>query len=246
MGRLARVKGECMVAQPEAFAEISQPDSSRRSTEIARPVRFSKGIWNIDWDEHLPFALSTDGTTVEYSTFERASSFLAAHLAAIVEEEPSASPFLQRATTEAKTRYLRQNADYFEFKDGDVTAGMMICTPVDWSTYYIRLTAILPEYHGRKLPQRLLPKLFEVLKGAGVERVETETSPSNLAVMHIMNRFRFNVTGTVLSERWGALVRFTKFLDDESEQVFLRQFCTGIRYQARGTDATRNEKGEVS
>jgi hypothetical protein len=66
-----------------------------------------------------------------------------------------------------------------------------------------------------------------------VERVDVETSPSNLATMHIMNRFRFNVTGQVLSERWGALVKFSKFLDGDCEKVFLRQYCTGIKYQTR-------------
>jgi ribosomal protein S18 acetylase RimI-like enzyme len=214
-------------------------------TSNAASARFSEAIWNIDWSLHLPLAL-TEGVTVAYSSFERARPFLAANLAAIVEEDPASSPFLQKAPTDAKVRYLQRNADYFEFKDGERTAGFMLCTPIDWSSYYIRLTAILPEYHGKKFPQRFLPTLFEVLKAAGVERVETETSPSNLAVMHIMNRFRFNVTGTVLSERWGALVRFTKFLDEESERVFLDQFCTGIRYQARGNDNNREQKGEIS
>src|SRR6185503_19487640 len=110
---------------------------------------------------------------------------------------------------------------------------------VDWSTYHIRFCAFLPEYQGRQLLQRFFPTFFRILKQAGVERIETETSPSNLAIMHIMNRFHFNVTGTLMSERWGALVRFTKFLDEESERVFLQQFCTGIKYQARGVDQNR-------
>src|SRR5438045_1591649 len=153
--------------------------------------RFSETVWNVDWNAHLPMALSSDGVIVEYSNLERAQAFFAENLAAIVEEDPASTPFLQKAQSSAKTLYLRQFGDCFEFKDGSKTAGFMLCTPVDWSTYYIRLTAILPDYHGKKLPQRFLPKLFEILEDAGVERIETDTSPSNLAFMHIMHRFRF-------------------------------------------------------
>jgi GNAT superfamily N-acetyltransferase len=233
MGMVQLGGGGPMINQPLVSA-VASTSMLPRAANGGRDQQFSEAIWDVDWSAHLPMALSTDGVVVEYSTIERARAFFAQNLAAIVEEDPASTPFLQNGASDAKTRYLQRFGDCFEFKDGDRTAGFMLCTPVDWSTYYIRLTAILPEYHGKKLPQRFLPKLFEVLKDAGVERIETDTSPSNLAVMHIMNRFRFNVTGTILSERWGALVRFTKFLDEESEGVFLRQFCTGIRYQARG------------
>jgi RimJ/RimL family protein N-acetyltransferase len=229
----------------ELIARADTKHAPPRRVDVARTRRFSEDIWRIRWADHLPFELSSDGASVHFSDFDRAQPFFAANLAAIVEEDPALSPFLQRATTDSKTRYLQQTGDYFEFKSDDRTVGFMLCTPSDWSSYYIRLTAILPEYQGKRLPQRFLPKLFEVLAQAGVERVETDTSPSNLAVMHIMNRFRFNPTGTLLSERWGTLVRFTKFLDEECERVFLRQFCTGIRYQARGGNTNPDEKGDA-
>jgi hypothetical protein len=41
------------------------------------------------------------------------------------------------------------------------------------------------------------------------------------------------VTGTTLSDRWGAQVKFTRFLDEESERIFLGQFCAGVRHQRR-------------
>jgi hypothetical protein len=52
-------------------------------------------------------------------------------------------------------------------------------------------------------------------------------------MMHIATRLKFNQTGTLLSERWGAMVHFTKFLSEEKEEVFLRQFCSGVKYQLR-------------
>jgi len=143
----------------------------------------------------------------------------------------------------AKNRYYEEYGDVFVFEHGNKTVGLLVCTPVDWGTYYIRFVAVLPEYGGRKLFQTLLPVLLDVLSASVVERVEAETSPSNLAFVHIMNKFSFNVTGTVLSERWGALVRFTRFLDGNSEDVFLRQFCTGVRYQTRAGNKNNQRKG---
>src|SRR5256885_38709 len=102
------------------------PHGAFRSVDMARPSRFSEDIWRIRWTDHLPFALGSDGSRVHYSTFDRAQPFLAANLAAIVEEDPTLSPFLQKASTDSKVRYLRQNGDYFEFKDdGDRTVGFM-------------------------------------------------------------------------------------------------------------------------
>ena len=92
---------------------------------------------------------------------------------------------------------------------------------------------MLPEYSGRRTIQDLLPVMFGVLRVAGIERVEADTQPSNLATMHILNRLHFNVSGTSLSDRWGAQVHLTLFLDKECEDVFLGQFCGGVKYQLR-------------
>jgi len=51
--------------------------------------------------------------------------------------------------------------------------------------------------------------------------------------VHLLTSLNFNVTGSVLSDRWGAQVRLTRFLDAQSEDVFLRQFCAGVAYQLR-------------
>ena len=87
--------------------------------------------------------------------------------------------------------------------------------------------------------QRFFPEMFAVLRAAGVERVEADTSPSNMATLHLLSRLRFNPTGTVLTDRWGAHIKFTRYLDDAAEQVFLDQFCTGVRYQRRSQPGLR-------
>jgi RimJ/RimL family protein N-acetyltransferase len=212
--------------------EADQGDAAA-SSGIASPRGLSWSIWDLDWSNHLPLTLTDDGLTVEPSTFSDVLPFIVENFASMFEEDPAASPFLKGRTTEAKAQYYRRCADVFAFKDGPDTVGVFVCTPVDWGTYYIRFASFLPAYQGRQLLQRFFPNFFRILKEAGIERVETDTSPSNFAIMHIMNRFRFNATGTMLSERWGGVIRFTKFLDEASEDIFLRQFCTGIRYQAR-------------
>ena len=226
----------------QAFPSRDGNGTSRRAhIDVGAGSSLSAAMWHLDWSDHLPLTLTDDGVAVQHGVFNDAMPFIISNFAAMFEEDPADPRFLQSRATEAKAHYYRRCADFFEFKDGAVTVGCLICTPVDWSTYYIRFCAFLPAYQGRQLLQRFFPAFFRVLKAVGVERVETETSPSNIAVMHIMNRFRFNVTGTILSERWGALVRFTKFLDNESETVFLRQYCTGIRYQVREKCQAREE-----
>jgi hypothetical protein len=201
----------------------------------AEPVQPSLAhtLWGIDWRQHLPLSLTSEGICVEYSSFERASVFVARNYAEIFEQGPENSVFTGGKVSSAKARYYDRVGDFFEFTLAGCTIGLLVCTPVDWSTYYLRSGAVLREYQGRKLLQRFLPTLFDTLSVSGVERIEADTSPANLAMMHVLTRLRFNVTGTLLTERWGAHVHFTKFLDRDSEADFLQQFCAGIKYQAR-------------
>jgi RimJ/RimL family protein N-acetyltransferase len=191
----------------------------------------SQKLWGIHWAQHLPF--ENAGFLVRLSDYTRAQAFIAANYATVFEEEANASPFATDISA-AKSRYYQLFGDFFEFFYGEELAGLLVCTPTDWSTYYIRSAALIPKYQGRRIVQQFYAEaLFPVLKAAGVERVEFDTSPANLAMMHIAARLRFNNTGTILSERWGAMVHFTKFLSQHKEDVFLEQFCAGVKYQLR-------------
>jgi GNAT superfamily N-acetyltransferase len=181
----------------------------------------------------LPRRLTDDGVSVHAADFMTVAPFISAHYPAIFEHDRRPSRFRSGGSAPARVRYYQAAGDFFVFRDRGETVAVLICTPVDWSTYYIRSTAALPEYQGRGLVPRFFPFLFERLRAAGVERVEAEAAPSNFASLQHLLRHRFNVTGTVLSERWGALVRLTRFLDDDATEVFLDQFCDGVRYQGR-------------
>jgi GNAT superfamily N-acetyltransferase len=180
----------------------------------------------------LPRGFTDDGIELHPSDIESAMPFISAHYGEIFEQDLERGRFLNEPFDGPKLHYY-QTADVFEIKHSEQTVGLLICAPTDWSTYYIRTMGLLPAYQGRQLGRVILPFLFERLAGAGVRRIEAETSPSNHATVRLLTHLRFNITGTVLTERWGALLRLTKFVDEEAEDVFLDKFCSGVRYQKR-------------
>jgi N-acetylglutamate synthase-like GNAT family acetyltransferase len=219
----------------EKLPELAPARDSAEQGSSASPL--SQVLWGFSWSDILPYRIGSEGVVAIGSTFDRALPFIHSHYAEIFHEDPTVSPFVTKVNA-ARQRYYRAAGDFFEFVHEGRTVGLLIGTPIDWGSYYIRSAAVLPSYQGKKIIQRFFPVLFAQLKRAGVERVEADTSPSNMATMHLLTRLRFNMTGTMLSERWGAHVHFTKFLDEASEGVFLEQFCSGVKYQRRGRTAS--------
>lgn len=212
----------------EGFSETeAAPRSDRRPLE---PL--SRTLWGLDWSDHLPVELP-GGVTVHASSYDRALPFISEHYAAIFQEDDQ-SPFCTSRVGPGKERYYRVAGDFFEFKRGERTVGLLVCTPVDWSTYYIRSAATLPEEHGSRAIQRFFVPLFEKLRALGIQRIEADTSPSNCVTILNLVRMGFVVSGTTLTERWGAQTRLSLFLDDECDRVFVRQFCHGVRYGRHG------------
>lgn len=218
--------------------ELSLEESATEHAEDAAPGserlpkrRLSAQFWGIDWNRHFPIVLQA-GVAVQVSTYEAVLPFIRDHYNAIFHEDGS-SPFSTTRLDEKKARYYRLAGDFFEIKESERTIGLVVGTPVDWSTYYIRSAAVLPEFQCRQFVKSVLGNLFTALAAVGVARVEADTSPSNLRAVHLLTSLAFNISGSVLSDRWGAQVRFTRFLDSQAEGVFLHQFCTGVPYQLR-------------
>jgi len=186
----------------------------------------SQRIWNFDWADHLPWRF--DKISVESGSFSvDALPFIRDHYARIFAGADAAQRFLADPLTDAKRRF-GDEMDVLVFRAQGLTVGLLIGHPLDWSTYYMRSVAILPEYRDRRLLTRVMEKTYEPLREAGVERIEGECSPSNGPMMRMLTGLGFLVTSTANSERWGATVRSTKFLREEAEDVFARQFC-GMR-----------------
>ena len=218
-----------LVEVPEISAvtenEDEAPASGRRRKTMAAeaPPRLSELLWGIRWSDLLPIECS-EGVEVHSVSYDEAMRFVRAHYNDIFPLVPG-SPFNRVDRSPAKERYYRHAADFFEFRKNGQAIALMIGDPIDWGSYYIRSTAVRREYQGLTLMQRLFPIVFERLARAGVERVEADASPSNATSVQILTRFQFRTTGTVLTDRWGALTRFVKFLSPAAESTFVSQFC---------------------
>jgi hypothetical protein len=196
--------------------------------------RLSERLWGLDWDRVLPWTLD-DGISVESAAFDDALPFIQEHYASIFGTDAHEQRFLASPMTEAKRRFCAES-DVFLFRIGSRTVGLLLANPIDWSTYYMRSVAILSEFRERHLLTRFMERSYEPLRKAGVERIEGECSPANTPMMRMLVGQGFLVTSTANSERWGSTVRFTKFLTEDHEAVFLRQFSNlPIRKKATPT-----------
>jgi ribosomal protein S18 acetylase RimI-like enzyme len=196
----------------------------------------SKAILGLEWGSNMPFILTPSRFRVERIQYGQAVPFLKNHFAKIYEEEKSS--FLAQEYSDAKLRFYEDMGDFFALVDSESqdTIGVFIGNLVDWSSYYIRSCSILPEYQGQGLYQQFLALLLNVLKQSGVQRAEIDVAPSNFGHIHVLNKMQFNITGIQVSERWGSMVHFTRFLSKQHEEVFLDRFCYGVKPQIKKGD----------
>lgn len=203
----------------EPAVEPCSPPKAHRS-EIS--VALSKRWWGVDWSAAMPWL--HDGLVIRSGALEDALPFIRDHYGAIFgERDPR---FLEDPMCARKERFYRE-ADVFVIEDAGRTVGLQIAHPTDWSTYYIRSLALLPAVRGRGVLEAMTLRMAEVLAAAGVERIEGETAPNNGACVVAQTRLGYVITGTTNTERWGTLVRLTKFLREDAAGVFQRQFCGG-------------------
>src|SRR5580658_6991842 len=195
------------------------PLAPRRSGP--RPVALSQRLWGLDWDRLLPWQI--DDVVVEAGSLEEAIPFMRDHYTEIF--STGDGRFFTEMMSEAKRRFFAE-MDIFVLRVAGETVGLVMGHPSDWSTYYMRSVALLAQYRARGVFPRFLEHFYEPLRKAGVERIEADASPSNQAVIRLHLSEGSIVTATGSSERWGAFVRFTKFLNQEPHDVFHRQFCS--------------------
>jgi hypothetical protein len=212
----------------------SRPVLARRAEREAQPM--SERLWNLDWRSILPWHF--DDGRADFATPEEAMPFIQDHYAAIFGHKDLTGRFLPSPTTEAKRRFFAE-MDYFLFRVDHQVAGILMGHPTDWTTYYIRSAALLPEYRERRVLTRFLERLDGPLRAAGVERVEAECSPANVPVVRLLTAQGYVATASVSSERWGLMLRYTKFLSEEASAAFIRQY-TAMPFAKRRKDDTPN------
>jgi RimJ/RimL family protein N-acetyltransferase len=183
----------------------------------------SQRLWALDWSALLPWTLE-DGVQLECGSVEDVLAFVRDRYATIFATDPDDRRFLHEQPSVAKQRFL-ECSDRFAFREKGRVIGVLVGNPVDWSTYYWRTVAFLPEHQGRGLLAAALARTDEVMRAAGIERVEGDAAPANYRQVRLLLRLGYCITGQNNSERWGAMLRLTKFLRHEAEHVFLEQFC---------------------
>jgi hypothetical protein len=185
---------------------------------------WSETLWGLNLNSGLPHVLSNDGVLAIAGELTRVSSFLAQEFPGFGEESLGALPSATVAT--AKRCYLQTACDVIEIRHGDRTVGVLVGGPEDWSTYYIRIFAVIQAYQRPSLIRRFARDcVFGPMSQHHVERVVAESSPANLAMARTFTELHFHVTGHQLSDRWGPLVRYTRFLDPACEAAFLKRFA---------------------
>jgi RimJ/RimL family protein N-acetyltransferase len=91
----------------------------------------------------------------------------------------------------------------------------------------MRNTGILPKHQNRGLYSIFLQTLTKYLEEIGYERLSSQHSPDNSRMLITKLKAGFMVTGMDLDERWGSLIRFTKFLKKDRAKAFSNCFGQG-------------------
>jgi len=217
-----------MIPRALASAEDGPPSEVRPKVVNAK---LSERLWGLDWSRHLPWTFA--GVAVEEGRSADALRFVAEHYRNIFGD--GGDRFLCEEMTVAKRRFWEE-MDIFLFAFEGRTVGICAGHPSDWSTYYIRTFAILPEFRERGFAASFARASCLALADAGVSRYEADCSPANTAMMRLFSSDGFLVTATMNSERWGTMLRFTKFLREDAATAYRQQF---IYVPAFGRDAER-------
>jgi RimJ/RimL family protein N-acetyltransferase len=228
-----------LVAPTLASAAGTAGDS--RTLRTAPRTTASSRIWGLDWSRELPWTI--DGVGIELGSFDDALPFMEEHYASIFGADATERFFVE-PMTEAKRRFC-DDMDVFVFRAEARTVGVCTAHPTDWSTYYIRTFALLPELRERGVATGFEARLCEPLRAAGVNRYEAECSVANRPMIRLFTSQGFLITSTATSERWGAVLRFTKHLDDGAASAFRRSFVQTSAFGRNPSTATAAEtRGE--
>jgi hypothetical protein len=199
----------------------ARPDDAVASAVVrahAPPMSMSERLWNLDWRQVLPWQVGE--VTIEHGTFDEIVPFLEANPRLFGGGEQR---FFVEKLTDAKRRFWAE-ADVFILRRGGEMIGYWGGHPSDWSTYYCRTMAILPEHREGRIATELSTRICQTLAPTEVVRIEVDTSIANVAMQRMLLGLGFLVTSTSVSERWGTMLRFTKLLREEAGRIFKTQY----------------------
>ena len=187
----------------------------------------SQILWGIDWSHFLTDIQGNSGKIYhcqlemglnrpEFNDFLEKSG----------QEFQNNQNFESEQPCDLKKKFYSDISDTFSITTESKTVGLIISAPIDWETYHIRYVHIDPNFRREGLSYIFLEEIFNILKQHSIKRIETESSPMNRSSIGLCKKLGFIQTGNILSDRWGALIKWTKFLDKKLENIFFRQFVS--------------------
>lgn len=200
--------------------------------------RLSLTVWGLDWEKHLPMSLGD--YTLEASTFEEFVAIKNRPNSFIISSENSNDQFLKESLNISKEEYLRKFSDFFVIRSLQTqeVCGVIVCDVMDWSSYYLRFIYIDPKHRSHNLTIQFVAAVESVLKNYSLDKIVCEVSSGNLPQVARMSQQGYICTGNSLSERFGSLLRLTKFLKSDSLEIFNTQFTQDIRHHKRSDEMT--------
>ena len=209
-------------AMPHHRAHLHADDQGPVFTRRARTQ--SEQLWGADFLADVPGRLSGNGDfEVMRGSWNRAATFLR-RFPMLAEDSGRDGSHGSRA----KRRYLRTFCDLIECRQHGRTVGIFVGAPEDWSTYYCRVLAFDSGFALRPLLRRFARECLETpLAQLGVERLVGETGPMNTVMSRWFMDLGFHVSGQRLTERWGPLTHFTKFLNRDCSEMFAHRYTQG-------------------
>jgi ribosomal protein S18 acetylase RimI-like enzyme len=198
-------------------------------------------LWQVEW-ENFNGTEIVPGIRADVVGFEEFVTFLGEAYSRVnhnPQDSFAVSAIIGDKVAHNRRVYYELSGDFFLLRSADATVGWFAATIADWSTYYLRSSGIIPEFQKQGIYKNFIASLLKFLSAYPVERVTAEVSPANLPVIKTLTTNGFNITGVDNTDRWGALVRLTKYLHTSGQETFLRHFCSGVFPQLETVDENR-------
>jgi GNAT superfamily N-acetyltransferase len=103
---------------------------------------------------------------------------------------------------------------------GDEIIGWHMGRQIEAESYYMTNTALFPQYQGKGIYSALLPKLLEVFRDKGFQKVTSRHIASNNTVLVPKLKAGFAITGFEVDERFGTLVLLTYIFNDKRRKAY--------------------------
>ncbi len=194
---------------------------------IKEQTNFSKNLYGINWMIELPQSLGE--YQLEISNLQEFLQLKNQEDSFITTSDTSSDFFFKERENSKKLNYLQQVADFFVIKFNTTPVGVVICEFSDWCTYYLRFIFIDKNHRGKNLTIEFVKVIENCLRKYDVDKICCEVSSGNFDQIARMSYLGFFCSGTRLSERFGSLIYMTKYLKEDQEIIFQRQFNQSFR-----------------